>query len=130
MIRVNPALVEATIAQLGELRMTRRPSLLAERRRLDRELAQLRARNGHGYHEQLERLEARQLALAYHIDGLVRSGQVANFAAVAGTCGVSRARVSYVMALLWMPLAAQETILLWGDRAPHALSERAAPSGP
>jgi hypothetical protein len=43
---------------------------------------------------------ARNLALAYWIDGLVRSGQVADLAAVARMCGVSRARVSAVVGLL------------------------------
>lgn len=39
---------------------------------------------------------ARNLALAYWIDGLIRSGEVADLAAVARLCGVSRARVSAV----------------------------------
>ncbi len=43
---------------------------------------------------------ARNLALAYWIDHLVRSGQVADLAAVARMCGVSRARVSVVFDLL------------------------------
>lgn len=38
--------------------------------------------------------KARNLALAYWIDELIRSGQVESLAAVARMCGVSRARVS------------------------------------
>lgn len=52
----------------------------------------------------------RNLALAYWIDGLVRSGQVADLAAVARMCGVSRARASTVVGLVGMPLNTQETI--------------------
>ncbi len=43
---------------------------------------------------------ARNLALAYWIDGLIRSGQVESLAAVARMCGVSRARVSMLMEIL------------------------------
>ncbi len=43
---------------------------------------------------------ARNLALAYYIDGLIRSGQLADLAAVARTCGVSRTRVTVVTGLL------------------------------
>ncbi|MBK9304488.1 MAG: hypothetical protein IPM94_11510 [bacterium] len=45
---------------------------------------------------------ARNLALAYYIDGLVRSGEIADLADVARMCGVSRARVSKVVSLLGM----------------------------
>jgi len=61
------------------------PATRTERRRIDR--AARRARN---------------LALAYYIDGLVRSGEVADMAAVARMCGVSRARVSKVVSMLGM----------------------------
>ncbi|MDP2322644.1 MAG: hypothetical protein Q8N51_01265 [Gammaproteobacteria bacterium] len=43
---------------------------------------------------------ARNLAPAYWIDGLIRSGEVADLAAVAKMCGVSRARVSKIVDLL------------------------------
>ncbi|MBA4387651.1 MAG: hypothetical protein C0404_06695 [Verrucomicrobia bacterium] len=59
------------------------PTTRTERRRQDR--AARRARN---------------LALAYYIDKLVRSGEVADLAAVARLCGVSRARVSKIVSLL------------------------------
>lgn len=59
------------------------PEAKAERQRMDR--AARRARN---------------LALAYWIDGLIRSGEVADMAAVARMCGVSRARVSNVVSLI------------------------------
>ncbi len=44
--------------------------------------------------------KARNLALAHYIDSLVRSREVADLAAVARMCGVSRARVSKVVGLL------------------------------
>jgi hypothetical protein len=53
---------------------------------------------------------ARNLALAYWIDHLIRSGQVADLAAVATMCGVSRARVSAVVGLLGMPAPEQERL--------------------
>ncbi len=67
------------------------PATRTERQRVDR--AARRARN---------------LALAYYIDGLVRSGEVADMAAVARMCGVSRARVSKVVGVLRMAGADQE----------------------
>lgn len=59
------------------------PGAQAERQRVDR--AARRARN---------------LALAYWIDGLIRSGQVADLAAVARMCRVSRARVTRITEIL------------------------------
>lgn len=65
--------------------------------------------------ERLRRLRAakraRQLALAYWIDGLVRAGQVADLAAVARLCRVSRTRVSKLLEALGMPTPAQEALL-------------------
>lgn len=54
---------------------------------------------------------ARNLALAYYIDSLIRSGEVADLAAVARMCGVSRARVSKVFGLLGMAEAEQRQVL-------------------
>lgn len=45
---------------------------------------------------------AGNLALAYWIDGLIRSGAVPDLETVARMCGVSRARVSKVAGLLGM----------------------------
>lgn len=70
------------------------PGVKVERLRLDR--AARRTRN---------------LALAYWIDGLVRSGEVADLAGVARMCGVSRARVSKVFSLLGMAGAERERVL-------------------
>jgi hypothetical protein len=80
----EPLRVEFRV-ELGNRRVvpTPEPGAKAERQRVDR--AARRARN---------------LALAYWIDGLVRSGQVANLAQVAKMCGVSRARVSKIIDLL------------------------------
>ena len=54
---------------------------------------------------------ARNLALAYWIDRLVRSGEVPDLAAVARMCGVSRARVTTIAAMLGINMAEQHTIL-------------------
>jgi hypothetical protein len=54
---------------------------------------------------------ARNLALAYWIDGLIRTGEVEDLAAAARMCGVSRARVSKVAGLLGMAGAEQERLL-------------------
>jgi hypothetical protein len=70
------------------------PGVKAERVRVDR--AARRARN---------------LALAHYIDHLIRSGEVADLAAVARMCGVSRARVSAVVGLLEMAGDPQERTL-------------------
>jgi hypothetical protein len=71
------------IARRPEPRPLPEPGVKTERLRVDR--AARRARN---------------LALAYWIDGLIRSGEVADLAAVARMCGVSRARVTAIMDLL------------------------------
>lgn len=55
--------------------------------------------------------QARNLALAYWIDHLVRTGQVADLAAVAKMCGVSRAMVSRVVAHLGMPALEQVSVV-------------------
>ncbi len=80
----EPLRVEFRV-ELGNRRPGPKPAAgaKAERQRLDR--AARRARN---------------LALAYWIDHLVRSGEVADLAAVARMCGVSRARVSVLVSLL------------------------------
>ncbi len=69
------------------------PVVKAERKRQDR--AARRARN---------------LARVHYIDGLVRSGEVADLAAVARMCGVSRARVSKISSLLALLTAEQERL--------------------
>lgn len=70
------------------------PGARTERQRLDR--AARRARN---------------LALAYWIEHLIRSGEVADLAAVARMCGVSRARVTAVTGLLAAAPPGQENQL-------------------
>lgn len=55
--------------------------------------------------------KARNLALAYWIDGLVRRGEVRDLAAVARMCGVSRARISRVVSLLGMAAMEQECLI-------------------
>jgi hypothetical protein len=55
---------------------------------------------------------ARLLALAWHIDGLVRSGTLASYAATARLGHVSRARLSQIMSLLNLAPDLQEPLLL------------------
>ena len=55
--------------------------------------------------------KARNLALAHYIDELIRSGEVADLAAIARMCGVSRARVSKVVGLLEMAETSQGALL-------------------
>lgn len=55
--------------------------------------------------------KARNLALAYWIDGLVRSGEIPDLAAAAKQCGVSRARLTQVVDLIGMSTAEQERAL-------------------
>jgi hypothetical protein len=73
------------------------PGVKVERLRVDR--AERRARN---------------LALAYWIDWMVRSGQAADLAAVARMCGVSRARVSKIVGLRGLAKPNQELLLRQG----------------
>jgi hypothetical protein len=54
---------------------------------------------------------ARVLALAHHWHGLLRSGAVRDQADLARLVGVSRARVTQVMSLLWLAPGIQEHIL-------------------
>jgi hypothetical protein len=53
-----------------------------------------------------------QEALAHHWQGIIRSGTVRDQADLARLVGVSRARVTQVMNLLWLAPKIQETVLL------------------
>ena len=54
---------------------------------------------------------ARLLALAHKLDGLVRQGAIADYAALARLGHVSRPRISQIMSLLYLAPAIQEEIL-------------------
>ena len=54
---------------------------------------------------------ARLLALAWHIEGLVRSGTLASYAAAARLGHVSRARLSQILSLLNLAPDLQEQVL-------------------
>ena len=72
---------------------------------------------------------ARVLALAHHWQGLIRSGAVRDQADLARLVGVSRARVTQVMSLLWLAPDIQEAILhgqLSGTGIERALRSLAA----
>lgn len=66
---------------------------------------------------------ARNVALAHYIDHLIRSGEVADLAAVARMCGVSRARVSNVVSLIGT--AAHEQVRLADASPPEPLRKSA-----
>jgi hypothetical protein len=70
---------------------------------------------------------ARLLALAWHIDGLVRSGTLASYAVAARLGHVSRARLSQIMNLLNLAPDLQEHVLFLQHprrgRAPLALRQ-------
>jgi hypothetical protein len=67
---------------------------------------------------------ARVLALAHHWQGLIRSGVVRDQADLARLVGVSRARVTQVMSLLWLAPDIQEDILLPPYPGPLAAFQR------
>lgn len=71
------------------------------------------AQGANAKRQQLDRAarRARNLALAYWIDGLIRTGQVADLAAVARMCGVSRAAVSQLLGDADFGTEAHEVIL-------------------
>ena len=54
---------------------------------------------------------ARMLALAYHVEALIDSGKLRDYADAARRLGVSRARMTQVSNLRWLPCAVQERIL-------------------
>jgi hypothetical protein len=54
---------------------------------------------------------ARFMALAWHIEGLVRSGTISNYAAAARLGHVSRARLSQIVSLLNLAPDLQEQLL-------------------
>lgn len=87
----EPLRVEFKV-QLPGRRPVSKPEPGAKRERLRQDRAARRARN---------------LALAYWIDHLIRSGQVADLASLAGVCGVSTARISKVADLLGEPILLQ-----------------------
>ena len=68
---------------------------------------------------------ARFMALAWHIEGLVRSGTISNYAAAARLGHVSRARLSQIVSLLNLAPDLQEQLLFLArpgrGRAPLAL---------
>jgi hypothetical protein len=70
---------------------------------------------------------ARLLALAWHIDGLVRSGTLASYAAAARLGHVSRARLSQIVSLLNLAPDLQEQVLFLSrprrGRAPLTLRQ-------
>lgn len=56
--------------------------------------------------------KARQLALAYHIQALIASGEMKDVAHVARVAGVSRARISQVLDMALLEPGIQEAVLV------------------
>ena len=54
---------------------------------------------------------ARMLALAYHVERLVEAGTLKDFADAARRFGITRARMTRIANLRWLPCAVQERIL-------------------
>ena len=55
---------------------------------------------------------ARQLALAHHIERMVESGKLADYAAAARALGITRARLTQIMNLLLLAPVLQRRVLL------------------
>jgi len=55
---------------------------------------------------------ARMLALAHHIEQLIDEGKLRDYAHPARLLGVSRARLTQIMNLLYLPVPLQEDVLL------------------
>jgi hypothetical protein len=69
---------------------------------------------------------ARNLALAYHLDGLIERGLVADYTAAAKLLGVSQPRLTHLMSLRLLAPTMQEAILAGtiapGDKALRRLA--------
>ncbi len=55
---------------------------------------------------------ARLLALAHHVERLVEAGEVERYAAVAGALGLTRTRLTQVLALTTLSPRVQEAVLV------------------
>ncbi len=72
---------------------------------------------------------ARQLALAHHIEALVESGKVEDYAQAAHLLGLTRARLTQIMNLLLLGPSIQERILT-GETAPSERTLRPVSTEP
>ena len=77
--------------------------------------------------EDLPRL-TRLLALAHRWNRLIEEGNITDYAEIAKTMRLSRARVTQIMDLLYLAPEIQEKIFLPGEGRPTTISERAARS--
>lgn len=75
-------------------------------------------------HRNLPRL-TRLLALAHRWEHMIEHGVVADYAEIAATMGLSRARISQIMDLLYLAPEIQESILMMLDEGIQGLPERA-----
>ena len=64
---------------------------------------------------------ARQLALAYHIEALIEEGRLQSYAHAARVLGVTRARLTLIMNLLTLAPQIQNRILLEEKRLPERM---------
>ena len=66
----DPDLLKETLTQIRQLQKTRSPALVAERRRLERELARLQSQNGDADRDHLGRIEGRLSEIAEELSTL------------------------------------------------------------
>ena len=76
--------------------------------------------HGHYFSSIMQRGWHRDYALTIHFDGLIQSGAVANYSALARLANVTRARMTQIMNLLMLAPEIQEQILF----LPRAERER------
>lgn len=67
----------------------------------------------------------RLLALAYKIDGMIRSGEIHNWAEAARLNGITRARMTQIARLLLLAPRIQEGLLDLSNATTEAVTERA-----
>ena len=67
---------------------------------------------------------ARMLALAYHVERLVEAGTLKDYADAASRLGITRARMTQIANLRWLPCGVQERILSGGKVSERELRGR------
>ena len=67
---------------------------------------------------------ARMLALAHHVEALVEEGRLADYAQTARILGITRARISQVIALLVLSPAIQQAVLTGSEAIPERTLRR------
>ena len=71
-----------------------------------------------------QRRVAHLLALAHHVNGKIRCGELRDYAHAAKVLGLTRARISQISGLTLLAPAIQEAILALPDTQPDPVTER------